>query len=121
MTMKTKGLGWMQVDSLKALCARPAGLVLPWVTFGDTHTTERIGISLAKRGLVDGPTAAPASGYAQHMINATGREWAHDNIGPICGRRWTLTGEDVPQEEYVRYIDHCVALTLNEIFDRESE
>ena len=109
----------MQQEYLKALCEAPAGIVLPWCSFGDTFTTERIGISLAKRGLVDGPAEKPAAGYAQHTINDAGRRWVNDNIGPICGRRWTLTGENLPYEVHAKYLDHCVAISLNEIFDRE--
>ena len=114
MTINTKGMGGNQKAYLSALCEMPVGITLPWCAFGDTAATEGIGISLARRGLVDGPAERPAWGYAEHTINQEGRQWVHDNISQISGHRWTLTGEEVPREEYVRYLDHCMAVTINE-------
>lgn len=98
-------LGRNQRLYLEILCAQPAGTTVGYVSFGSVGGAERVGISLAKRGLVDGPTEAPQAGYAKHTINATGRQWVHDNIGPICGHRWVLTGKEVPHDEYVEYIE----------------
>lgn len=95
-------LGSNQIIFLKALCAQTPDTFLTgsW----DVFTKEKIGISLAKRGLVDGPTEAPAMEYAQHTINALGRQWVHDNVGPVIGKRWTLTGEELSQGEYDTHI-----------------
>jgi hypothetical protein len=100
-----KDLGRNQRLFLESLCARSPGDVMTgsW----DVATTERIGMSLAKRGLVDGPTEPPKSGYASHTINDAGRQWVHDNVGPISGWRRVLTGEELPHDEYRAYIDEC--------------
>lgn len=108
MTIKTKGMGTMQKWYLRSLCEKPIGAVLPWVAMGDTATTERIGISLAKRGLVDGDTEQPALGYAEHTINQAGRQWVHDYFGPNNGWRWVLTGKELTYKERI---------ALHDVFD----
>ena len=100
-------LGINQRIFLEALCAQTPDTFMTgsW----DVFTTEKIGISLARRGLVDGPVEAPTTDYAQHTINAAGRQWVHDNIDPVAGRRWALTGVELPQDEYEKYITARVA------------
>jgi len=105
-------LGINQRIFLEALCAQTPDTFMTgsW----DVFATERIGISLAKRGLVDGPTTRPEYEYAQHTINAAGRQWVHDNIDPVAGRRWVLTGVELPQDEYEKHFTARVARTRGE-------
>lgn len=102
-----KTLGSRQRIYLEAIASRSPGDVLngSW----DISTTETIGMSLARLGLVDGPTERPAVGYAQHDINSAGRLWVHDNVGHIVGRRFALTGLEVPWAEFDAYLADCVA------------
>ena len=87
---------------LSVLLARPPGARFSsYGGNGGPIKAWKCAVSLAKLGLVDGPTEVCSTPDFDppHTINDRGRRWWYDNQSPVEGHRDVLTGEDLSMEE----------------------